>query len=140
MWGYIWPILLVITANTFYHICSKSTPQNANPFLSLFVTYSVGAALSMFFYLIGKNDILINDMQKLNWTSVVLGLAIVGLEYGYIKVYRAGWNVSTGSLVANIGLAVILVFVGVLLYKEVITVNRVVGIVLCVAGIIFLNK
>lgn len=140
MWRYLWPILMVIAANTFYHLCAKSTPQNANPFLSLFVTYTVGAALSMLFYLFGKNDILTNELKKLNWTSVVLGLAIVGLEYGYLKVYRAGWNVSTGSLVANIGLAVILVLLGALLYKEVITVTRLAGIVLCVAGIILINR
>ncbi|MGI6562696.1 MAG: EamA family transporter [Clostridia bacterium] len=140
MWGYIWPLLLVIAANTFYHICSKSLPQNANPFISLFVTYTVGAILSLLIYFFGENPAIINDMKKLNWTSILLGLSIIGLEFGYIKVYRAGWNVSTGSLVANIGLAVVLVFVGVLLYKETITLNRLIGIVLCCVGIFFLNK
>jgi uncharacterized membrane protein len=140
MWGYIWPLLLVIAANTFYHICSKSLPQNANPFISLFVTYTVGAILSLLIYFFGENPAIINDMKKLNWTSILLGLSIIGLEFGYIKVYRAGWNVSTGSLVANIGLAVVLVFVGVLLYKENITLNRLIGIVLCCVGIFFLNK
>ena len=43
-------------------------------------------------------------------------------------------------LVANIGLAVVLVFVGVLLYKETKTLNRLIGIVLCCVGIFFLNK
>lgn len=140
MWGYIWPLLLVIAANTFYHICSKSLPQNVNPFISLFVTYTVGAILSLLIYFFGENPAIINDMKKLNWTSILLGLSIIGLEFGYIKVYRAGWNVSTGSLVANIGLAVVLVFVGVLLYKETITLNRLIGIVLCCVGIFFLNK
>lgn len=140
MWGYIWPLLLVIAANTFYHICSKSLPQNANPFISLFVTYTVGAILSLLIYFFGENPAIINDMKKLNWTSILLGLSIIGLEFGYIKVYRAGWNVITGSLVANIGLAVVLVFVGVLLYKETITLNRLIGIVLCCVGIFFLNK
>ena len=31
MWNYIWPVLLVVGANTFYHICSKSTPDNVQP-------------------------------------------------------------------------------------------------------------
>jgi len=115
-------------------------PQNANPFISLFVTYTVGAILSLLIYFFGENPAIINDMKKLNWTSILLGLSIIGLEFGYIKVYRAGWNVSTGSLVANIGLAVVLVFVGVLLYKETITLNRLIGIVLCCVGIFFLNK
>lgn len=141
MWGYLWPLLMVIVANTIYHICSKSTPLNANPLISLTVTYVIGAIASLsLFFISGKGSGFINEVKKLNWTSVVLGLAIIGLEYGYIKVYRVGWNVSTGSLVANIGLAVVLVFVGALLYKETITLNRLVGIILCIAGIVFLNK
>lgn len=69
-----------------------------------------------------------------------MGLAIVGLEFGYINLYRAGWNISTGSLVANVSLAIILIFVGVLLYHEQITRNQMIGIGLCLLGILFLNK
>ena len=39
---------------------------------------------------------------------------MVGLELGYILIYRAGWKVSVASLVANLALACILVLVGVL--------------------------
>ena len=46
MWSMIWPILIVVGANTFYHICAKSTPENANAFASLAITYGVGAAFS----------------------------------------------------------------------------------------------
>ena len=46
MWSMIWPILIVVGANTFYHICAKSTPENANAFASLAITYGVGAVLS----------------------------------------------------------------------------------------------
>ena len=44
-----------------------------------------------------------------------------------------------GSLVANIALAVILVFVGALFYQEKITGFQAVGILLCLAGLVFLN-
>ena len=54
---HIWPLLLVIAANTFYHICSKSLPQNANLFISLFVTYTVGAILSLLIYFFGENPV-----------------------------------------------------------------------------------
>lgn len=79
-------------------------------------------------------------MHNINWTSFGLGLAIVGLEFGYIQVYRAGWNVSIGFLVTNIGLAIVLIFVGLLLYKETISLNQIIEIFLCIAGIIFINK
>ena len=38
-WNLFWPIALITLANCFYNICTKSTPEQANPFLSLCVTY-----------------------------------------------------------------------------------------------------
>ena len=141
MWYYIWPIILVIASNVFYNICTKSTPLGANPLVSLSVTYLVAAlATGLLYFFTGSGSQLLNDYKSLNWTSYVLGLAIVGLEFGYINLYRAGWNISTGSLVANVSLAIILIFVGVLLYHEQITRNQMIGIGLCLLGILFLNK
>lgn len=141
MLSYIWPILVVIAANTFYNIAAKSTPGGINPFATLTVTYATAAFLSIvLFYTTSGGKSLIGEIKSVNWTSFILGVAIVALEFGYINVYRAGWNVSTGSLVANIGLAVILIFVGVLLYEETITITQLVGIALCITGLFLINK
>ena len=52
MWNYLWPVLVVIGANTFYNIAAKSTPQNVNSFASLVVTYLVAALLAMVLFFI----------------------------------------------------------------------------------------
>lgn len=70
----------------------------------------------------------------------MLGVAIVGLEFGYIMAYRAGWNISVGSLVANIILAIVLIPVGIFFYKEGFDLNKVFGVILCLAGLILINK
>lgn len=141
MWNYIWPVLVVIFANTFYNICAKSTPEGVQPFAALMVTYFMAAMVSLLlFFITSENKNLIHEIMNINWTSFVLGVSIVGLEFGYIQIYRAGWNVSVGSLVTNIGLAVVLLFVGLLLYKETISLNQIIGIALCIAGIVFINK
>ena len=94
MWSMIWPILIVVGANTFYHICAKSTPENANAFASLAITYGVGAVLSIvMFYLTGARG-LAGELGKTNWPAWVLGIAVVGLEFGNICLYRAGGKVS----------------------------------------------
>lgn len=59
---------------------------------------------------------------------------------GFIYAYKAGWPVSTASIVQSAFLAVILLAVGVLFYKEAFTVNRVVGLVICLVGLYFINK
>ena len=35
MWQMLWPVLVVVGANTIYHISAKSTPEGFNPFASL---------------------------------------------------------------------------------------------------------
>lgn len=140
MLAYIWPIALVVLSNVFYQICSKSVPNNVNPFAALTLTYLVGAACTLIFFFTSKHDgNLIKEVAKMNWAPYVLGLVIVGLEVGYIYAYKAGWKVSVAATVQGSFLAVALIFVGALLFKETITWNKIVGIVLCLVGLFFIN-
>ncbi len=139
--AYVWPILLIIASNVCYNMAAKSTPQDVNPFASLLVTYLVSMAVTAVLFVMssaGKGGVLI-QFQQIRWSSVILGLSLVGLEFGYIMAYRAGWQVSLGSLVANIALAVILLMIGVLFYKEKITGFQALGILFCLGGLVFLN-
>ncbi|BDF71492.1 membrane protein [Oscillospiraceae bacterium] len=139
--NYIWPIALVVLANTVYQVCAKSVPDTMNPLASLTITYAVGAVFSLALYLLlNRGGNLLREYSRVNWAPFVLGLAIVGLEVGFIYAYKAGWTVSTASIVQSAFLAVALIAVGYLLYREAITWNKVVGIVICLIGLVFINK
>lgn len=134
------PIILIVLSNVFYHICSKETPASINPFASLTVTYAVGLLASLcLFSVTGKGTSLLSEYKHVNWAVVVFGLSIVGLEAGYIAMYKAGWNISTGSLIASVLLAIALIAVGALLYKEAITLRKLAGILICLVGLYFIN-
>ena len=140
MWEMIWPVLIVVLSNTFYNICTKSTPSNVNAFGTLMLTYITAAILTgVIFLFLVKPENAIVELSKVNWTSIVLGIAIVGLELGYIFMYRSGWKVSSGALVANICLAIALIVVGAILYGENITVKQVLGIFICIVGLFLIN-
>lgn len=140
MFSYIWPLALVVLSNIVYQICTKSAPQGMDPFAVLTVTYLTGAAAAFLLYLIfNRHANLLQEYKKLNWAPFVLGLVIVGLEVGYIYAYRAGWSVSVAPIVQAAALAVIMIFVGRLLYKEGITWNKLTGIALCIAGLVLIN-
>lgn len=139
-WNLIWPILMVILANTFYNICMKSMPSDVNPFGALMITYLVAAIISgVIFVFMVSPDNAGAEIAKINWTSVILALAIVGLEVGYVFVYRAGWAVNAASVVANIGLACVLIVVGYFLYRENMSFNQILGIIVCMVGLILIN-
>ena len=141
MLSYLWPLFLVIISNTVYNICAKSTPQNIQPFASLTLTYLVSAGISLIlFFVFSEDKNLLAEMSKANWATYVLGCALVVLEVGWIYMYRVGWKLSVGSLVANIGLACTLLLIGVLFYKEAITARQLAGILLCMASMFLLAK
>ena len=92
-----WPILLAVFSDIFYQICAKSTPASLNPFASLTITYLVGAAVStVIFFITSGGGNLLAEWKAINWSTFVLGLAIVGLEAGAIYMYKVGWAVNTG--------------------------------------------
>ncbi len=137
----IWPIMMVVLANTVYHICAKSTPEGIDPFFSLVITYGIGAVISLIlFFISSPNKSLTVEFSKSNWATFALGVCIVALEFGYLNVYRSGWNVNTASLVANICLAVVLLFVGAFVFKEQLTPRKIAGVLVCAAGLVIIGR
>lgn len=137
----IWPIALVVASNIVYQICAKSVPREMDALASLTVTYLVGAACSaVMFFILNPGADLFREYSKLNAAPVLLGVSVVGLEVGFICAYKAGWPVSTASLVQSAFLSVALIFVGALLYREAITLNKVLGVVICLVGLYFINS
>lgn len=135
------PVVIVVLSNTFYHISAKSAPGDINTFASLTVTYLVGALVSAaLFFITCKQPDIGEELQKVNWSTIVLGIAIIGLEAGFLLMYRVGWTVSTAQIVSSAVLAVVLIFVGYVFYKEQITLSKAAGVAICMAGLYLINK
>ena len=140
MWSMLYPILIIVLSNVLYNVCTKSTPSEVNAFATLSVTYLIAAVVSFAtFFITSKDKNIIAEFSKTNWTAFVLGVVIIGLELGYILAYRNGWAMNTASVTANITLAVALIFVSMIFYKESITIKQVAGIVLCGGGLVLIN-
>ena len=141
MWHMLWPVLVVVGANTIYHISAKSTPSNISPFASLTLTYVIAGIVSfLMFFITSEEKNILQEMSKANWATYALAASIVFLEFGYMMVYRAGWPVSIASLVCNLSVCCILLFAGLLLYKEAISLKQLMGIVVCFVGLVMVSK
>lgn len=138
---YYMPIAIIVISNIFYNICAKSTPENLDPFASLTVTYLVGALVSgILYFAFNHGGNLIAEYRNLNWSPWILGIAIVGLEAGAILMYRIGWNISVGQLVHSVLLAICLIIIGIVFYKEQLSISKISGILICIVGLFFINK
>lgn len=135
------PVGIIVFSNVFYHISMKSTPANINTFASLVVTYAVASFSSLLMYFITvKNPNLVNEYQHLNWSSIVLGISVIGLEFGFILMYKVGWSISSAEIVAASFLAVVLLIVGYVVYGESITLKKISGVIICLIGLYLLSK
>jgi drug/metabolite transporter (DMT)-like permease len=132
---------LAIVATVAYHVTLKLTPAGANPFLSLLVTYGGVALLFAGVLLLTPGEFAWRDeVRQLNWTAIGLALAIIGLDLGFILLYRTGFEVSLGALVTQTAAAMLLVGIGVLVFREKMSLANGVGIVLCLAGLWLVNR
>lgn len=140
MWPMLYPIIIIVAANTVYNICAKSAPRGMNSFAVLTITYTIAAAVSfILFFATSENKNFFTALSKTNWAPFMLGVVIVGLELGYILAYRNGWKMNTVSLTANIALAVILLLVAFVLYGERVTIRQMAGVLLCAGGLVLIS-
>ncbi|MDR7865762.1 MAG: hypothetical protein RIN56_03035 [Sporomusaceae bacterium] len=137
---YYMAIGLTVVSNVLYHVFLKVTPTTVNPLLSLIVTYLTAAAATTVIYFVYPDKAsLTAGLKELNWASYALGVAIVGLEVGFMLAYRAGWNITLAGLVSSTTVSLLLIPVGLLLFRESLSAVNALGIALCLAGLILVN-
>jgi uncharacterized membrane protein len=133
-------ILLSIVANVLYHVFQKLTPSDVNPLVALSVTYIAATIICLLLLpLFPSQGGLVVSLKQVPWASVALGFAIVGLEAGYLLAYRANWNISLASMVANVAVALLLIPVGLLVFKERLTITNYAGMIVCMIGLVLVN-
>lgn len=138
---YYFPVILIVGANLIYQNSAKAMPGQLNTFLGLTFTYIIAALLSaVIFFIGGSSEPIEMQIKSLNWAPFALGISIVLLEFGFVMLYRVGWNISVGPLVCNIILAILLLIIGYVFYKEGLTLNKVAGMGLCLVGLILLTR
>jgi uncharacterized membrane protein len=133
-------ILLTIVSNVFYHIFQKITPQDANPVLALAVSYLVAGLVCLaLLFLFPLEEGMRQSVRQLNWVTIGLAFTLVGLELGFLLAYRAGWDISLAGLASNATVSVLLLPVGILIFKEQLTRTNTTGVLITIIGLVLMN-
>jgi len=134
-------LLLAIVTTVGYHLVMKLTPAAVNPFLSLAASYMIGAAVFLACYALAPDAPPLREgLRPLNWTVFALAVSVVGLDIGFLMLYRSGFDVSLGQIVTQSAAALILLVAGIALFKEKISVANLAGVALCVVGFWLINR
>jgi len=140
MFLFYFSITLAIASSALYHFVAKSTPSNVNFTVSLLVTYAVAFVVTLFgFFFFPVTNGVTAELKQLNWASIGLAIAIVGIEFGFLLTYRAGWNLGIAAVLVNVVASLILVPVAIFLFKDKISWINILGILVCLAGLVMLN-
>ena len=134
--------LVVAIVSTFgYHLVIKLTPGIVNPLVSLAVTY---ATVTLLFaaaaVVLPEGPPLRESLRQVNWTALALAGTIVGLDLGFLLLYRAGFELSLAQVVTQSSAALMLIGAGVAVFRERLTAGNVAGIVLCVVGLWLISR
>ncbi|HSD73330.1 MAG TPA: EamA family transporter [Steroidobacteraceae bacterium] len=134
-------LAIAIVATVGYHLVLKVTPAPVNPFLSLAVSYLIGATVFIAIYATMPGSTPLREsLQVLNWTAIALAVTVVGLDVGFLLLYRSGFNVSFGQLVTQSAAALLLLLLGVAFFREKLSLANIGGILLCVVGLWLINR
>jgi len=134
-------MIITVLATVVYNVSQKSINQSINPFISMIVTYITAIIFSVLALIILPIDRnIISSLKQLNWASYVLGLSALGLEIGYLYIYRSGWNIAIAPLFVSIISTIVLIIVCVFIYKTKISSINALGICLSIVGLILMNK
>ena len=130
---------IVVGSIVTYQICMKVVPNDLNP-ISAMVTFY---ATALIFTLISAKFVPVDapswSLSEVSWVAVFVGIAIVGIELGYLLMYRSGWQLAVAPLIGLGGAAIILAPVGYLVFREPLSLKNIVGIVLCLYGLYLLT-
>lgn len=139
-WFYL-SFFLTIIGPVIYHLTQKVTPANVNPLVSIMISYISALILTLIGLLVHPPaEGMRTSLRALNWTSVVLGATLVMTEIGFMLAYRSGGSLSSFNMIRTAAVSISLVIIGLFIFREPLTFQKIAGIALCVAGLALVRR
>ena len=134
----LWPLALAVGGTVGYHLFQKSVPGDAAPFAVVGVAYLAGLVACV--AAVVATGAPVAETARAAWKPAVgIGVSAFAIEVGVLLAYRAGWPLSTASLMMNVAVAVVLLVVGLAFFGEALSARQWAGAALCALGLVLLT-
>lgn len=131
---------MAITGGVLYHVAQKSVPKYVSPFAAIIIAYGIGILFCLLALVFLRSDRpLMESVRGANWAVWLLGISAAIIEISILLAYRAGWNISITSVVVNISVALILLPIGIFIFREDVSWRSGAGIAFCLLGLYLLS-
>ena len=130
---------IAIASVVMYQVCMKIVPQDLNPISALVTIFGTALVCTLIAARFAPVDTPSWSFAEFSWAPVLVGVAIVGIELGYLLMYRGGWRLEVAPLVVMGSAAVILTPIGLLAFRQPWSSRSLFGIALCLYGLYLLS-
>jgi uncharacterized membrane protein len=138
---FYFPLGLAIGGMLFYHLGQKSIPKEINPFYAMIIAYAAGiVVLTICALALSDNKSLISSVRESNWAVIVVGVAAACIEVGFLLAYRSGWRISVAAVATNVAVTLMLVPIGIVVFKDHLSLRNILGLMFCVLGLILVVR
>jgi uncharacterized membrane protein len=135
------PLGLAVGGMLFYHLAQKSIPKEINPFYATMIAYSVGIlVLGICAFTLPGNKSFVSSVRQSNWAVLVVGAAAACIEVGFLLAYRSGWRISVAAVATNVAVTLMLVPIGIIIFKDHLSLRNVLGLIFCVLGLVLVVR
>lgn len=132
------PVVVAVISGVLYHVSQKSAGSISTPWAILTPAYAVALTVSLLLWRHSGGGTELLRRPALLASAGVIGLAIVGIEAGFLLAYRAGWPLSYTSLLVNVAVGALLAVLGTWGLQEGLSLTRAIGLGLSVLGALLL--
>jgi uncharacterized membrane protein len=141
MRSFYFPVALAVCGMLFYHLSQKSIPKEMNPFFAAMIAYMVGIVICAICALIysGRKSFA-DSLREANWAVFLVGAATASIEVGFLLAYRAGWRISVAAVAANVAVTVMLVPIGLVIFKDHLSLRNILGLIFCILGLVLVVR
>lgn len=133
------PIALVAISLAAYQLAQRSISHESNPWAPLLVAYGVGVVFTGVALVLTTRSP-VEELRQLSVASLVLGFAVVGIEFGYLQAHRVGWNPAAVGLAGSVAGTIVLAVVVALVLREPLGAREWIGLSVCLLGLIILHS
>lgn len=138
---FYFPLGLAVAGMLFYHLGQKSIPRGINPFYATIIAYAVGIVVLAVCALTFPGDkSFVNSVKESNWAVFVVGAAAACIEVGFLLAYRSGWRISVAAVATNVAVTLMLVPIGIVIFKDHLSLRNVLGLIFCVLGLVLVVR
>ena len=138
---FYFPLALAVGGMLFYHLGQKSIPKGINPFYATIIAYVVGiVVLAVCVLTLPGDKSFVSAFRESNWAVFVVGAAAACIEVGFLLAYRSGWKISVAAVATNVAVTLMLVPIGIVVFKDHLSMRNVLGLIFCVLGLVLVVR